>query len=64
MHETTEWEPYRPAGYPLHDDPFHNPFVTVDPISGATAYAVWKNNPGISPEDFRDMLNAMSPYQD
>jgi len=59
----SEWGPYRPPGYPI-DDPFHNPFVTVDPISGATGYAIWKQNPDTPPGDFRAMLTAMSPYRD
>lgn len=60
---TPEWEPYRPPGYPI-EDRFHNPFVTVDPISGATGYTIWRQDPDVAPEHFRAMLAAMSPYRD
>lgn len=36
----TRWAPYYPPGYPIRDG-IHNPWVTLDPISGATAYQVW-----------------------
>jgi hypothetical protein len=35
-----KWAPYYPVGYPIRDG-IHNPWVTVDPLSGATAYQVW-----------------------
>lgn len=34
------WAPYYPDDYPIQDG-IHNPWVTLDPISGKTAYAVW-----------------------
>lgn len=34
------WTPYYPDGYPVRDG-IHNPWITLDPISGATAYRVW-----------------------
>lgn len=34
------WAPYYPPNYPIQDG-IHNPWVTIDPISGDTAYRVW-----------------------
>lgn len=36
----SDWTPFYPPGYPITDG-IHNPWVTLDPISGATAYQVW-----------------------
>lgn len=43
------WRPYHPTEYepPDGSDPkFHNPWVPVDPISGKTAYALWRDKQG------------------
>lgn len=39
--ELRHWQPYYPVGYPIQDG-IHNPWVVIDPISGATAYQVWQ----------------------
>ena len=36
-----DWAPYIPPDYPIQDDPCHNPWVVIDPISGMTAYRLW-----------------------
>lgn len=50
-----DWAPYKPDDYPIQDK-HHNPWVTIDPISGATAYRVWMESRPISEADFRAKL--------
>lgn len=52
----TTWAPFYPSGYPIQDG-LHNPWITVDPISKATAHDVWMGMDRTTDEKaFRDKL--------
>lgn len=51
------WKPYYPVGYPITDG-IHNPWVTLDPISGDTGYRIWvKHGRPTDTEEFTRTLD-------